>query len=150
MEISQVNGFMQTNAMNGVANAQSQPPPPPPKHADELSDYMADSGDDEEVKAFMDSIMDMESSGEFDAEALAATAPSSMQSFAAENGINLTNFFQQKHDQHVSKSGQQANMPPPPQGNSQTQAYSATEQLGSASGSLLDRLSSSVGISTSA
>ncbi|MBU2977107.1 hypothetical protein [Alteromonas sp. C1M14] len=150
MEISQFNGLMQANTMGGVNSAQSQPPPPPPKQADELSDYMADSGDDEDVKAFMESIMDMESSGEFDAETLAATAPSSMQSFAADNGINLTDFFQQKHEQHVSRGGPQGNMPPPPAANSQTLAYSSTEQLGSASGSLMDKLTSSVGISTSA
>lgn len=153
MEISQLNSAMQTGALTGTSNVNgitNQSPPPPPPQQDALSEYMAESGSDEDVKAFMQSIMDMEASGEFDAQSLAANAPATMQAFAGENGINLESFFQQKHDQQSARQSAATDMPPPPPGNSQTQTYASNEQLGSASASLMDRLTSSIGINTTA
>ncbi|MBU3023158.1 hypothetical protein [Aestuariibacter sp. A3R04] len=143
MEISQFSGMLQSNGISATSTAQSRPPPPPPQ--DELSDYMDESSEDTEVKAFMESVMEMEASGTFDAESLAANAPASMKEYAEENGVDLKSFFEQKHEQH----NQRGSMPPPPPAN-QAGNYASTSMLGSAESTLMETLSSSISINTTA
>lgn len=144
MEISQFSGMLQSNGISATSAAQSRPPPPPPPQ-DELSDYMDESKEDTEVKAFMESVMEMEASGTFDAESLAANAPASMKEYAEENGVDLKSFFEQKHEQHSQRGG----MPPPPQ-SGQAGSYASTSMLGSAESTLMETLSSSISINTTA
>ena len=150
MEISSFNSAMQSTSINNLSGTNGinrQPPPPPPQ--DELSEFMGESGDSEEVKAFMESIMEMEASGEFDAATLAASAPASMQAFAEENGVDLAEFLQQKHEQFQSMKSN-TSQPPLRPAEAPADAYANTEKMGAASSQLSDQLTASIGINTQA
>lgn len=148
MEITQSQGWQQAPLANAFAGQQAQNsamPPPPPPPQDELSGFMVEAKDDEDVRSFMQSIMDMEQSGEFDAATVAASAPDSLKAYAQENGIDLESFFQQKHDDFVSRREQAPNQPDTP-----AQAYSQTADLNSNSSNLLSALTSSLSVNTQA
>ncbi len=150
MEISSFNSAMQSTSINNLSGTNGinrQPPPPPPQ--DELSEFMGESGDSEEVKAFMESIMEMEASGEFDAATLAASAPASMQAFAEENGVDLAEFLQQKHEQFQSMKSN-TSQPPLRPAEAPADTYANTEKMGAASSQLSDQLTASIGINTQA
>ncbi|OFC70831.1 hypothetical protein [Alteromonas confluentis] len=150
MEISSFNSAMQSTSINnltGTNGINRQPPPPPPQ--DELSEFMGESGDSEEVKAFMESIMEMEASGEFDAATLAASAPASMQAFAEKNGVDLAEFLQQKHEQFQSMKSN-TSQPPMRPAEAPADTYANTEKMGAASSQLSDQLTASIGINTQA
>ena len=130
-----------------MASNQIKPPPPPkPPAQDELSAYMSESRDDEAVKSFMQDIMAMEQSGTFNAEQAASMAPASLQQYAQENDIDLTAFFQKKHDafqqrQHNTEGAEGSN-------SVATQTYQAVESAQSPQQSLLEKLAGSIGINT--
>ena len=150
MEISSFNSAMQSTSINNLSGTNGinrQPPPPPPQ--DELSEFMGESGDSEEVKAFMESIMEMEASGEFDAATLAASAPASMQAFAEENCVDLSEFLQQKHEQFQSMKSN-TSQPPLRPAEAPADTYANTEKMGAASSQLSDQLTASIGINTQA
>jgi len=150
MEISSFNSAMQSTSINNLSGTNGinrQPPPPPPQ--DELSEFMGESGDNEEVKAFMESIMEMEASGEFDAATLAASAPASMQAFAEENGVDLAEFLQQKHEQFQSMKSN-TSQPPLRPAEAPADTYANTAKMGAASSQLSDQLTASIGINTQA
>lgn len=134
-----------------TASSISKPPPPPPpsEKTDALSSYMQTLGQDEEVKSFMQEVMEMEQSGEFDAEALAASAPASMQAFAEENGLDLTTFFQDKHDSFSARSNSAGKAPLAERSESSLLAqYENLSSSDSTSDSLLNALKSRVGVDT--
>ena len=150
MEISQFSSVLQAGGVSATNQVEGQrpPPPPPPPQDDELSDYFSQSAEDEEVKSFMQSIMDMEASGEFDAEAIAASAPASMQAYAEENGIDLTSFFAQKHEEHTARMEQNSSLPFAEDSETGAQAYQQTAQLGSPASLLTEKLTSSIQVNT--
>ena len=151
MEISSFNSAMQSTSINNLSGTNGinrQPPPPPPQ--DELSEFMGESGDSEEVKAFMESIMEMEGAPYTSSSAtLAASAPASMQAFAEENGVDLAEFLQQKHEQFQSMKSN-TSQPPLRPAEAPADTYANTEKMGAASSQLSDQLTASIGINTQA
>lgn len=152
MDISNSSVMQQANLERTMAQGMGNtpPPPPPPKpEEDELSDFMAESGDSDAVKSFMQSIMDMEDSGEFDAETLATTAPETLQSYAEEHNIDLATFFQAKHDS-MQEAKTASSAEPAATVPSAVDQYASTEDIGKPEKGLFDMLKSSLGIKTQA
>ena len=139
----------------------SRPPPPPPEPVDgELSGYLSEVEDTEEVKSFMQEVMSMSLYGDFDAEELAEMAPDSLKAYAQEQGVDLEDMMQNAHD-HLQQMGNKmpgggGPMPPPAQEDEQTSLDSATSsyasiaQLGDSENDLMESLLSSLSIKTTA
>ncbi|WP_448211300.1 hypothetical protein [Colwellia sp. MEBiC06753] len=99
MEISQGYSNVQFSQVNNVGARPPMPQGEPPMlpEDDALSGFLNTAQDDEEVREFMRSAMEMEMSGNFDAATLAANAPESLQAYAEQEGIDLESYFNEKH-----------------------------------------------------
>ncbi|MFC0118634.1 hypothetical protein [Pseudoalteromonas xiamenensis] len=129
-------------------NVDSRPMPPPPKD-DELSSFFQSVQGDEEIRDFMKSAMEMEMSGEFDAAALAESAPESLKAYAEENDIDLESYFQEKHEhfsERKDKMGEQGMPPPPPQGQG-SELYQQISNMAGDNDELIQALMSSLNVS---
>jgi len=139
----------------------SRPPPPPPEPVEgELSGYLSEVEDTEEVKSFMQEVMSMSLSGDFDAEELAESAPESLKAYAEEQGVDLEEMMQNAHD-HLQQMGNKmpgggGPMPPPTEEEEQTSidnaasSYASIAQLGDNENDLMESLLSSLSIKTTA
>lgn len=134
-------------ALAGSLGKTPPPPPPPaekPAEEDALASFMRSSGQDEEVKNFMQEVMEMEASGEFDAESLAESAPDSLKAYADENDIDLTSFFQQKHDQFVARSNASSTSTE----ETSIEQYQSIANKDSADSQLMSALKTRIGVDT--
>jgi len=76
----------------------SMPPGRPKPVEGELSGYLSQVQGSDEAKNFMQDFMSMNMSGEFDAEALAESAPDSLKAYAQEQGVDLAEMMQAAND----------------------------------------------------
>lgn len=156
MEISQNYANVQTAAVSKLNNRPPMPQGEPPAlpESDALSGFLNNAKDDEEVKEFMRSVMDMEMSGNFDAATLAANAPDSLKEYAAQEGIDLEAYLNEKHEnfsEMSNKMGGPAGSPPAkPEEAEESQLYKQVSQLSEEQQDLLSSLLSSLTVDTNA
>jgi len=168
MDISSNFGVSSYSSLTQSSEVQSSRPPPPPRPEPvegELSGYLSEADNAEEAKSFMQDFMSMSLSGEFDAEALAASAPESLIAYAEEQGVDLEEMMESANE-HFEEMGsnrpESGNRPPPPpppeDGESSStfsfddlsQAYASVSEYGNNETDLMDSLLSSLSIKTTA
>jgi len=140
------------------------PPPPPPQESveGELSGYLSEIEESVETQDFMALFESMIEAEEFDAEALAESAPDSLIAYAESQDVDLEEMLQSAYDDggqmsnNMPPGGEDMPPPPPPPQessnltDSSAMSYASVAQYGSSETDLMDSLLSALSIKTTA